>query len=216
MRGSEPTPSPHHRAPRTDISRRSRTTPHSEKRHALGAIRARRSGHLRNRRGRIRRNGRRHALRRMAPVRRPPSPRRPDLAAAGRTSDVLLRRPELRRAHPDGGEAPRCGARASEQAGCGLPCPERTDRSSSSHRASAERDGPGGVRRRAGVRRRTHREAPHAGRRARVPPRVHHRQRRERTLVAGGGPGRCGGRRTPTRSSRWARGSRPTSTSTRP
>ena len=50
------------------------------------------------------------------------------------------------------------------------------------------RNGPGGVRRRARVHRRPDREAPDSKRRARLPARIHHRKRRERTLVAGRGP----------------------------
>ena len=109
------------------------------------------------------------------------------VAAAGDSAHLLLRRAELRRAHPDGGEALRQGAGSAGQAGRRLPCAERAHRPPCPDHPSAGSDRAGGVRGRARVRGRPDGEAPHPGRRARLPPRLHHRERRERAFLAGGG-----------------------------
>ena len=151
------------------------------------AIRAPWSTRIRNRRGRMHRGGGGHAVRGTSPDRSPSCHRRHHLAAAGRSADVLLRRTELRGAHRDGGEAQGRRARAAGEARRGRSRPQRPHRPSRPHRPPTRRDGAGGVRRRARLRHRTHREAPHARRRALVPARIHHRERRERTFVAGAG-----------------------------
>ena len=114
--------------------------------------------------------------------------RKLDLAAredrgAGHPADLLLRRPQLCRAHPRGGGQARHQGQPAGAARRRLSCHQCPDRARRAGRHPARRH-QGAVRRRARRRHRQEGQEPERGRGAVVRARLHHRQRRERACLA--------------------------------
>ena len=140
---------------------------------------------------------------------------RHQISRPGHPEDFLRRRAQLPRARHRGGEEarPRAGTAALRR--YRLPRQQRADRAWRDDRHPEGCRRARAIRGRAGRGDRHQGKAPVGARRALLRARLDHRQRHERAHLAARATAPCGAPRTATRSSRWGRGSRPISTSTR-
>ena len=127
------------------------------------------------------------SLRRLRAHRAQARPGRGQDRGAGRPAHLLLRRPQLRRAHPRGGGQAGHQGQPARAARRRLPRRQRPDRPRRAGRDPARRH-QGAVRGRARRRHRQESQGPERGRGALLRARLHHRQRRQRARLAEVGP----------------------------